>query len=65
MTWHPASPLNMAPYHFRDATKMVEITLVRIRRNEAGNTDYFTPNGDVLMVIDCEDGLIVILKEKR
>lgn len=51
-------------YHFRDATKMADITVMRIRRNEAGSTAYYMPEGEVIMVIECMDGILYLMREK-
>lgn len=44
---------------------MSELTLVRIRRNEAGNCNYWSPMGEVILIIECQDGLVVLVRGNR
>lgn len=46
--------------------KMTDITMYKIRRDEAGSYEYWLPkSGEVLLLLDCEDGLLVLLWDKK
>lgn len=47
-------------------TKMVDITLMRIQRDETGSYEYWLPeSGEVLLLLECKDGLLVLLWDKK
>ena len=47
-------------------TKMVDITMYKIRRDETGSYEYWLPeSGEVLLLLECEDGLLVLLWDRK
>lgn len=61
------SPLynGLTPYHLHGDTKMVDITLVCVRRDDTGDAGYYVPQGEVLLTVECEDGMILLVWEKK
>jgi len=47
-------------------SKMADITMYKIRRDESGSYEYWLPeSGEVLLLLECSDGLLVLLWDKK
>jgi len=47
-------------------SKMVDVTMYKIRRDELGSYEYWLPEtGEVLLLLETLDGLIVLIWEKK